>query len=125
MRYVRTDLLLLSATRVRVTVELVRDSGERYVGMAEGSSSSLETLRVTAAAATDAVRQAVTPTPQLVLDEVALVDVLEKTSVLVALTVKTDTELRPLFGINVLAGDPTRAAALAVLSAVNRVFGLG
>jgi hypothetical protein len=128
VRYVRTDLLSLSPTQCRATVELVRDSGERYVGVFEAGSTSEGTLRAIAEAATDAVRKAVTPSPKLILEEVSLTDALGRTSVLVAINVKSDTPAAPLplLGISVVvSGDTSRAAALAVLSAVNRFLGLG
>jgi hypothetical protein len=127
VRYVRTDVEALSPNRCRATVELVRDSGERYVGVAENGDSPEQRLNAVARAALDAVRQAVTPPPELVLEEVTLMEAVGKESVLVGINVHTGatTAPLPLLGISVVVGDTGRAAALAVLSAVNRFFGLG
>lgn len=107
-------------TLCRVTVRQDRDE---YTGSATGTS----TTHGRAQSAARALFSAITDGRELdnfVLDDVALVQALGRTFILVAAHAQQGRDLLPLTGVALLARAPEEAAILASLQAVNRWTGL-
>lgn len=107
-------------TLCRVTVRQNRDE---YTGSATGTSTTLGRAQ----AAARALFSAITDGRELdnfVLDDVALVQALGRTFILVAAHAQQGRDLLPLTGVAQLARAPEEAAILASLQAVNRWTGL-
>src|SRR5205085_999037 len=126
VRFISADIEDLADDRTRVRVELHRQSGETYVGMVEGSSSSAVTLQCAAHAAMDAARQAAGATGDYpAIENVAVSETLGQQTVFVAITNHYDRRVRPLLGLCVVHANLIQAVAFAVLNATNRVLGIG
>ena len=126
LRYIRVDLMLLPGNQCRVTVELSRDSGETYLGTAEGVSSPPETREVAARAALEAIRKAaLVDVDELTLEGVSIGEASGKRTITVVLTAQSREGKQRLLGACFVDSDATRATALAVLNATNRFLGLG
>lgn len=126
VKFIRADLERLAADRCQAQVELERNPGERYLGTAEELLSDVGELHCVAMAAVSALQSALA----LGNDSIALHDVdsfvaFGREAVLVSLTAHHDGQARPLMGFCLKGQDPSRAAALAVLNATNRVLGIG
>jgi len=126
VRYINVELSFPDPDRCRVTVQLRRDSGEVYLGTAEGASTPEETRRSAALATLDAAHQAAGRKPgELLLEGVHVAEVLGRRSVFVVLRVKDDKQAGTILGTCVIEQDTSRATALAVLNAANRNLGIG
>ncbi len=105
---------------VRIVVELEAD-GERHRGEVEGVGTGAVQLRLAGAATLEAVRRAVPGTEGLRLVGMKTVRAFDADLVLAGLRSHREEERR-LVGAVPSDGDPDRAAAAAVLDAVNRVL---
>jgi imidazole glycerol phosphate synthase subunit HisF len=126
VRFVKAELERLPNGHSRAFVELMRDSGEIYVGAAEGGSSESETLHSIAIATADAVHQVMGGIEDtLVIKGMVILKSFGKSAVVVSVSVRYESENGDLQGFCISRGDPSRAAALAVLNGTNRFLGLG
>jgi hypothetical protein len=127
VRFVHAEQTLLPTDQCEVAVELRRDSGESYTGVATGSCEVDQTVHSTALAALDAVRQATgLGADELSLYGVSLAQVLGKRTVFVVVAARSGHNVTTaLLGSCLVIGDTNRASALAILNATNRFFGLG
>jgi hypothetical protein len=125
VKFVRAALERLPEERCRARVELARETGEAYVGVAETPWTEEETVWCTARATAQAIEQAIGEAAGAVaIDRAAVSEALGKRAVFVQVTVRKGGESSQLMGICRNDEDPTRAAALAVLNATNRVLDL-
>ncbi len=106
---------------VRIVVELADDE-ERHRGEAEGVGTGAVQLRLAGSATLEAVSRALPETAELRLVGMKRVRAFDADLVLAGLRSGRDGK-RPLVGAVPVEGDPDRAAAAAVLDAVNRVLG--
>jgi hypothetical protein len=123
VRFVQAELQRLSAAACMARVELERREAGGYVGTAVASEA--EGLRATAKAAADALMQAAASDHVLEVHDVKLLNVFGKLTVVVQVGAKQQERWVSLMGFCVAGQDPTRAAALAVLHATNRVLDAG
>jgi len=123
VRFVQADLQRLSSAVCMARVELERPEAGGYVGTAVAPEA--EGLRATARAAADALMQAVADDHVLEVQDIKLLNVLGRLAVVVHLGARRQEDWRSLMGFCVAGQDPTRAAALAVLHATNRVLNVG
>lgn len=105
---------------VRIVVELA-DGEVRHRGEVEGVGTGAVELRLAGAAALEAIRRAVPETEDLRLVGMKEVRAFDADVVLAGLRSHREHDGR-LVGAVPSAGDPDRAAAAAVLDAVNRVL---
>lgn len=125
VKFVRAQLEQLSQNQCLAKVELERLEQGSYVGTATGAGPGVEGLRATARAAAEALMQAVGEQNVLEVHEVELFDAFGQSAVLVHLAARLQDRTQALMGFCVAGADPTRAAALAVLNAANRVLDVG
>ena len=118
--------------RLRAQVRLERPSRGFFVGVAElgdrqGATSPVGDLRCSARAALDALQQAVAGTTpvQLDLHDVQTFEAFGEQAVMVRVSVTIEQQTRTLMGFCPVGRDPPKAAARAVLSATNRLLGVG
>lgn len=107
----------------RVRVELEASGHKAFVGSAENSASLDGELHAAAAAAVDALHQALSATGKAValeLKEVAAFDAFGKPGVMVSLRGTYQETERPLLGFAALEKDVLRSVVKAVLGATNR-----
>ena len=125
VKFVRADLERLPEERCRSRVELARASGEAYVGVAETAWTEEETVWCAARATAQAIEHAIgEPEGAVTIDRTATSETFGKRAVFVEVTVRHRGELFQVVGFCRREEDPTRAAALAVLHATNRVLDL-
>lgn len=105
--------------RIRITLEW---NGEQTVGQAIGESGDLIELRTAAAAALDALEHVLGEDLHVRLVGVKQVKAFDAELMVVALY-RTGDQPQRLVGSVSAAGDPRRAAAVAVLNALNRILG--
>jgi hypothetical protein len=124
VRFVKVELKILRGGQCRAFVDLVHnETGDVYVGSADGRDSAR--LQLAATAAADAIRQIVHGTEEtLVINGVEIVKVFRKRSVVVAATVSYENQVGYVQGICAVGEDVHRAAVFAVLHATNRFLGL-
>ncbi len=126
VKFVSAEIEQLSDDRCRTQVELLHQNGESHVGKAEGGCADGERLRLAAQAAADAVRTAVCGTGDtLDVTGATITEAFGKRTVFVQVAALYLGQRRELMGFCLIDPDPTRAAALAVLNAVNRFLGIG
>jgi len=125
VRFVRASLERLSQNQCLATVELERPEAGSYVGTATGGCPEVEGLRASARAAVDALMQAVGEQHRIEVHDVQVFDAFGHSAVLVHLAAQVQDRTQALMGFCVAGEDPTRAAALAVLNATNRVLDIG
>lgn len=106
---------------VRIDAEL-EWQGERFQGSAEGDSGALVELRTAAQAALKAVEALTREEMKLRLIGVKQFRAFD-TELVVASLVRTNAEMQRYVGSVLATADPTRAACLAVLNALNRALG--
>ncbi|HUF12858.1 MAG TPA: hypothetical protein VMN78_07160 [Longimicrobiales bacterium] len=106
---------------VRIDAEL-EWQGERFHGSAEGDSGALVELRTAAQAALKAVEALTRDEMKLRLIGVKQFRAFD-TELVVASLVRTNAEMQRYVGSVLATADPTRAACLAVLNALNRALG--
>lgn len=124
IRFVDARVEHLGDESCKATVELERRDGGMFVGSARGPKSRQDELRAIARATSDALSEAFDDRAVRVrVVNVSLVESLTHTAVLVTLAVSRGSDQHSLLGVCDVAGDPVRAAALAVLNATNRYLG--
>lgn len=97
--------------------------GREFVGQADGVVSPAGELRCAAAAALAAIVQAAGNRAKFELIGVKAVRAFDQTVVIVSLAASDASRVLRLVGSNITASNPPRGAALAVMSATNRVMG--
>lgn len=126
VKFVSAEVEQLSEDRCRTQVELLHQDGKTYVGKTEGGCGDTERLRLSAQAAAAAVQTAVCGTgDQLEVTGATITEAFGKRTVFVQVSALYIGQRRELMGFCLIDPDPTRAAALAVLNAVNRFLGIG
>jgi hypothetical protein len=103
-------------------VELEWLEGQRVKGKAEGTSSAMGDLRVSAEAALNAIRTFSEGALDLELVGVKALRVFDANVVIVAISRRGDATAR-LLGCYLAEADPIRASVIAVLNATNRILG--
>ncbi len=101
-------------------VELECRSGEKVVGTASGSGSSVGSMRAAAMASVAALERAVPAGPKWELLGVKSTIAFDSTIVIVSIAARTEDGPIRLVGSYVTDDDRERAAAVAVLNATNR-----
>ncbi len=125
IRFVAARIETLDDGSCQATVELEHQGVGTYSATARGPAEPLDQLRTVARASSDALSSAFEAKGARVrVVSVQPVESLTKTAVMVTLAVSRGADNRTLLGICDTAGDPIRAAALAVLNATNRFLGL-
>jgi hypothetical protein len=126
VKFVSAEIEHLSGERCRGKVELAHMSGESQVGTVEGACGDADRLRLAAQAAANAVQSAVCGKgDKLEVTGATITQAFGKRTVFVQVAALYLGQRRELMGFCLIDPDPTRAAALAVLNAVNRFLGIG
>lgn len=126
VKFVSAEVEQLSTDRCRASVELAHQSGESHMGAAEGICGDADRLRLAAQAAANAVQAAVCGTgDKLEVTGATITQAFGKRTVFVQVAALYLGQRRELMGFCLIDPDPVRAAALAVLNAVNRFLGIG
>lgn len=112
---------ILEGNSVRIRIKL-EWNGQSTVGEAVGENGDLIELRTAAAAALDALEHVLGENLHIKLVGVKQVKAFDAELMVVALY-RTGDQPQRLVGSVSAAGDPRRAAAVAVLNALNRVLG--
>jgi len=112
----------LPNTQCSARVVLARHSGEEFVGQAEDENSPHGQLRSAAHAAARALEAATHGQVALTVLSVKALKKLETILVVVSLSSHLDHRSERLVGSVLTRESPARAAALAVLSATNRLL---
>lgn len=124
VRFVKATLEQ-AAGMARAEVELQRPDSQSYVGRAERPSQGMDILHAGAQAAAQAVQQAAESDDASVqVRDLAVVNLWGEDIVVVSVSAHVKGVDWALFGVSHVKDDPASAAALAVLSATNRVLGL-
>jgi hypothetical protein len=98
--------------------------GNEFVGTAEGEDSPQGQLRLAAEATASALEAAAQGQIGLTVLNVKALETLETVLVIVSLSSSVDNRSERLVGSCLIKEDPARGAALAVLSATNRLLGI-
>lgn len=122
LRFQEFGFQRLANGRCRAKVVLTWSDGRRFEGSSDGVASQAGELRCCAAAAVQALEQAVQPRLTFELLGVKAVRAFDATVVIVSLSARTTDPTR-LVGSCLTENDPPRGAALAVLNATNRLLG--
>lgn len=126
VKFVSAEIEHLSGDRCRASVELAHQDGGSHTGTAEGACGDADRLRLAAQAAANAVQAAVCATgDKLEVTGATITQAFGKRTVFVQVGALYLGQRRELMGFCLIDPDPTRAAALAVLNAVNRFLGIG
>ncbi len=125
VKFVHAELQHLSPTQCMARVQLEDPEAGGYVGTAVGACAVEEGLQATAKATAAALMQAVGQDHSLEVHGVELFEAFGQSAVLVHLGARLHERTLALMGFCVAGEDPTRAAALAVLNAANRVLDVG
>ena len=126
VKFVSAEIEHLSGERCRGKVELAHVGGESHVGTVEGACGDAERLRLAAQAAANAVQAAVCGKgDKLEVTGATITQAFGKRTVFVQVAALYLGQRRELMGFSLIDPDPARAAALAVLNAVNRFLGIG
>lgn len=126
VKFLSAEVEQSGQARCRARVELAHQDGGTYVGEVDGGCSEPERLRLAAQAAADCVRQAVGGRgDRLDVTGATMTEAFGKRTVFVQVTAIYLGQRRELLGFCLIDPDPARAAALAVLNAVNRFLGIG
>jgi hypothetical protein len=126
VRFISAELEQLDDGGCRARVELLHQSGESFAGVVEGGGGETDRLLSAARAAADAVRRAVGgPGDKLDVSGVTITEAFGKRTAFVQVHALYHGQRRELLGFCLIDPDPSRAAALAVLNAVNRFFNIG
>lgn len=125
VKFVRASLEPVASDECLAQVELERSDVGVFLGKARGGRSTEEGLQATAQAAADALTQAVGGGHRLQVHGVETLDTFGRAAILVHLADQQQDRTQALMGFCVAGLDPTRAAALAVLNAANRVLDVG
>jgi hypothetical protein len=126
VKFVSAEVEYATADRCHVRVELAHMDGGTVVGEADGACDELARLRLAAQAAADCVRQAVGGKgDRLEVTGATITEAFGKRTAFVQVNAIYLGQRRELLGFCLVDPDPVRAAALAVLNAVNRFLGIG
>ena len=125
VRFLKVELKVLPKGKCRAFVDLVKDTGDVFVGTADGRDSAR--LDVVAAATGDAIRQIIGGADDtLVIRGATLMRTFASKAVVAAASINYENQKAYVEGICVVQDDDVhRAAALAVLHATNRFFNIG
>jgi len=124
VRFVRAEAQDTDQER-RVSVELERPQSGKFVGKVARPSTELDAYRAGALAAADAVRQAAGIENAVVeLKNLSVQKVFDRDVVIVEIVAQVRGQERDLYGVCPVQNNPAEAAALAVLSATNRMLDL-
>lgn len=104
-------------------VVLAWGDGREFVGQADGVVSPAGELRCAATAALEAIVQAAGNQAKFELIGVKAVRAFDQTVVIVSIAVGDAKRMLRLVGSNITETNPPRGAALAVMSATNRIMG--
>ena len=113
----------LASGRCHARVVLGWSDGRQFVGESHGVTSQTGELRCCAAAAVQALEQAVQTKVAFELLGVKAVRAFDATVVIVSLSAREPESASRLVGSYLTESDPPRGAALAVLNATNRILG--
>lgn len=105
------------------SVELEWLDGLRVVGTADGQSSSMADLRLSALAAIGAIENFSEGRLRFELVGVKAMRVFDANIVIVSLQVLEGADVHRLLGSHLTEGDAVRSSAIAVLNATNRLLG--
>ena len=126
VKFISAEVEQMSEDRCRSEVELLHQDGTAHIGKAEGGCADAERLRLAAQAAANAIQTAVCGKgDQLDVTGATITEAFGKRTVFVQVSALYIGQRRELMGFCLIDPDPTRAAALAVLNAVNRFLGIG
>jgi hypothetical protein len=126
IKFVSARIEQLADDRCRGSVELTHLNGGSHVGTAEGACGDADRLRLAAQAAANAVRAAVCGKgDQLDVSGAMITQAFGKQTVFVQVAALYLGQRRDLMGFCLIDPDPSKAAALATLNAVNRFLGIG
>jgi hypothetical protein len=126
LKFLSAEVELSSDDRCHARVKLLHQNGATHVGEAEGSCEAAAQLRLAAQAAADCVCQAVGGQgDKLEVTGAVTTEAFGKRTVFVQVTATYLGQRRELLGFCVISADPVRAAAVAVLNALNRFLGIG
>jgi hypothetical protein len=109
----------------RFEVLLERATGESFAGNATGRTTATSDLKTAAEATLVALRDAVGEGAEATLLGALPISAFGANLIMVGIKVSHRGKEHKLFGLSPVAGDRTRAAAMATLDAVNRFLGLG
>ena len=123
LKFLDFEFERLADGHCRARVVLERQPGERFVGEATGLGSPTGELRVAAQASTSALQDAVEEQLQFELLGVKAVRAFDATVVIVSLSCHNGVPATRLVGSCLSEAQLERGAALAVLSATNRLLG--
>jgi hypothetical protein len=123
LRFAEFRLDRLPSGRCSALVLLTGPGGARYEGGAEGLSSQAGELRCAAQACISALTQSVLGELGFECLGVKAIRAFDATVVIVSLATRGEGVLKRVVGSVLTEDDPTRAAALAVLNATNRLLG--
>lgn len=123
VKFLEFDFERLPDGQCRARVVLERQPGERFVGEASGLGSPTGELRVAAQASTTALQEAVEEQLHFELLGVKAVRAFDATVVIVSLSCHNGVPATRLVGSCLSETQLERGAALAVLSATNRLLG--
>jgi hypothetical protein len=114
----------LPDNRCSARVVLAWHPGDEYVGTAEGENSPQGRLRSAAEATAQALEAAANGGVGLTVLTVKAVETMETVLVIVSLSGRVDQRSERLVGSCLIKESAARGAALAVLSATNRLLGI-
>lgn len=123
LRFAEFRLERLPSGRCSASVLLTGPTGARYVGTADGLSSQAGELRCAAQACVSALTQSVQGELSFECLGVKAIRAFDATVVIVSLATRGEGAPRRVVGSVLTEEDPTRAAAVAVLNATNRLLG--
>jgi len=123
LRFADYRLDRLPSGRCSSSVLLVGPDGARYQGSSEGLSSQAGELRCAAQACVSALTQSVQGELSFECLGVKAIRAFDATVVIVSLAARGEGVPKRVVGSVLTEDDPTRAAALAVLNATNRLLG--
>jgi hypothetical protein len=124
LRFAEFTLDRLASGRCRARVLLTLQDSDGFEGESEGLASQAGELRCAAEACVIALTKAVKGELRFDLLGVKAVRAFDSSVVIVSLSVQDQTQTRRLLGCYLTEDqDPTKGAALAVLSATNRILG--
>lgn len=123
LRFAEFRINRLASGRCSASVTLTGPGGVRYTGDAEGLSSQAGELRCAAQACIGALTQSVQGELSFECLGVKAVRAFDATVVIVSLATRGEGAPQRVVGSVLTEEDPTRAAALAVLNATNRLLG--
>jgi len=123
LRFAEFRMERLPSGRCSAGVVLTGPTGSRYEGEAQGLASQAGELRCAAQACISALTQSVEGELSFECLGVKAIRAFDATVVIVSLATRGEGVPRRVVGSVLTEDEPTRAAALAVLNATNRLLG--